>query len=132
MASNPRSTFDFSAHAKALLKQISPKSGATPNTALAVAAIEVALREAFSAGQQGGRRQIPVRKPSPDEVQPSPKTCDHEWEEAFLDGRNLGNRCAHCNILQRDAEEHCNHYFVDVSGTQVCMACRKIGKPRGR
>ena len=131
MTSNLTSSFDFSAQAKALYKRISPGSRAAPGAALAVAAIEVALREAFSAGQQGGQ-EISAKKSSSDGVQPSPKTCDHEWEEAFLDGRNLGHRCAHCNILQRDMEEHCNHYFVAVGGTQVCMACRKTKKTKVR
>lgn len=138
MTSKRDSGFDFNAQAKALLKTISPTQGAAPNPALALAAVEAALREAFTRGKEsaGAARGTPrpTPKPSPFPAKPelakpaAPIECDHEWEEAFIDGRALGFRCIDCGILQRDVQERCNHYFVQSGGKQVCVACRKTQK----
>ena len=146
MALDLASTFDFKEQAKALLKRLGAGSGSAPNPTLALLAVETALREAFAHGQgtarvarvaarsadvsrpasQPGQRTPPTRP-----AEPAPAECAHEWEEVFLDGRALGIKCADCGILQRDVQDRCDHYFVDVGGSQVCVACRKA-KRAGR
>lgn len=135
MTNDAGSEFDFNAQAKALLKRVSPVAGGPPTPALALAAVEAALREAFRAGKEsaGQVRKAPApSRPLPAQVSTEAPTrladCDHEWEETFLDGRALGYRCLNCGVLQRDVQEQCNHYFVDVDGAQVCVACRKARK----
>lgn len=138
MTSKNDSAFDFSARAKALFKMISPAQGAAPNPTLALAAVEAALREAFSRGKEsaGAARGTSKPTPKPNPFPPKPEVakpsapveCDHEWEEAFIDGRALGFRCTDCGILQHDVQERCNHYYVHSDGNQVCIACRKVQK----
>ncbi|MCM2322327.1 MAG: hypothetical protein NDJ90_03600 [Oligoflexia bacterium] len=143
--------FDFKEQAKALLKRLGQNPGAPLNQGLALAAVEAALREAYArgrgdakAGKGGapgalGRAASPLRpagvaaKVSPPSASPDLREpgsgCAHEWEEAFLDGRSVGAKCVHCGILQREVQERCEHFYVQVGAGEICVACRKPKPP---
>lgn len=141
-------SYDFKESAKALLKQIGhhsgPSSGSSVNPALALAAVETALREAFACGQglaKGGVRvSAPksVSKAAGDKRLPASQAylqeyaeeCQHEWKETFLDGRSVGTKCAKCDVLERDVRRQCDHYFVKTDAGEVCVACRTPKVPR--
>jgi hypothetical protein len=146
---------DLKAKADALLRQLGRNPGAPLNQALARTAIEVALREAYEQGAREARgtpapkvpaaarrstdydnpfafsRQAPARasstvpKPS---AQPAEVVCAHQWEEVFLDGRDLGFKCIHCDVSQKEVQGRCDHYFVQQGSQEVCVACRKAKK----
>jgi len=113
---------DFKERAKALWKQLGQGGGA-----LGLAAVETALREAYAEGTRGGapKPATTPRKAAAAPTVAAPAECEHEWDEAFLDGRGVGQQCRVCGVLERDVQARCNHYFVAVSGRQVCVACRK-------
>ncbi len=126
--------FDFRKEAQALLKRLQPKGGAAPQPALALAAVEAALREAYARGAKqgvprGAPRAVPASAPGRAPARPAEpapvRECPHEWEEAFLDGRELGARCVHCGLLQKEVQDRCDHYFVRTDAGEICVACRR-------
>lgn len=135
------SAFDFKARARSLLKTLSlgvPGAANALNSALSIAAVETALREVYAEGQQAKRsgaaasRPVSARPVEPRTAAvaaPAPE-CEHEWEEAFIDGRALGFRCVECGVLQSEVQNRCTHYFVDTGAGEVCVACRKPKKAR--
>ena len=130
------SSFDFKEQTKTLLKRIGQNSGAPIHPALAQAAVEALLREAYTQGAIDARTprapkatQTAFAAKLPAQATSSPE-CAHEWEEVFLDGRTLGNKCIDCGILQTDLQARCEHYFVQVGTGESCVACRKSRRPR--
>lgn len=131
--------FDFKEQSTLLLKRIWPKESnvAPAQRELARSAVEIALREAFAKGTESARgakgTQPRATTPAPFASQTISKPaeprsappCDHDWEEAFLDGRSVGSQCKECGVLQKDVQDQCNHYFVRVGSSEVCVACRK-------
>jgi hypothetical protein len=130
--------YDFKENAKALLKRIghSPSPGVNP--ALALVAVETALREAFTRGQEqakGGRapsqssvsQRIPASRAY---VKEYADECQHEWQESFLDGRSVGSKCVKCEMLESDVRKQCDHYFVKTNAGEICVACRTPRNPR--
>ncbi|MCM2279578.1 MAG: hypothetical protein NDJ89_16005 [Oligoflexia bacterium] len=124
--------FDFKEQARTLLKRLGQNPGAPMNQGLALAAVEAALREAHARGMQDAKgpalKSSPqvAKKPTPASTETASEIqCAHEWEETFLDGRAVGGKCLHCGVLQRDVQERCNHFFVQVGGREICVACRK-------
>lgn len=128
--------FDFKEQSTLLMKRIWPKESnvAPAQRELARSAIEIALREAFGKGTESARaaggtqpRGATTKSPvasKPAEPRSAPP-CDHDWEEAFLDGRSVGSQCTECGVLQKDVQDQCNHFFVRVGSSEVCVACRK-------
>lgn len=126
--------FDFKEQAKALIKRLGQNPSASLNQGLALAAVETALREAYQRGQEDakGRRaqgSAPSRAIQPTAGAPAQTVaapeCAHEWEEVFLDGRTLGNKCLDCGVLESEVQSRCDHYFVPVGAQEICVACRK-------
>jgi hypothetical protein len=129
-------TYPFNENAKALLKRLQSNDGSTVNPALALAAVEAALREAYSQGQ---RATHPPAQPAREPKQPPPPArhappvaasdpepeCAHQWEETFLDGRAVGSKCLKCDVLERDVQNRCDHFYVKTGAGEICVACRK-------
>jgi len=129
--------YDFKEQSKALIKRLVQNPSAPLNQGLALAAVEAALREAYARGLEDakGGWVLPKRTASPARAQVTQSAptntvteCSHEWEEAFLDGGSVANKCIHCDILQRDVQDRCKHYFVQTASGEVCVACRKSKK----
>lgn len=138
--------YDFRKQATRLLQQLKLAPGSPGVSPLALPAVEVALREAYARGAEDSRtgskghartpaapapRAAAPSRGSRPEAEPAAVECAHEWEEAFLDGRALGNRCALCGMLHTQAQASCSHYFVRVGAQEVCVACRKPKALRG-
>jgi hypothetical protein len=124
--------FDFKETAKALLKRLTPQAGGSVNPALALAAVETALREAYARGQQDARPIASSRTSAPSaRFEPAEEECAHVWQETFLDGKSVGSKCVKCDIIERDVKSRCDHYFVKTDSGEVCVACRKPKRGRG-
>jgi hypothetical protein len=136
--------FNFKENAQGLLKRIGLGSSSSVNPALALAAVETALREAYAKGLEDARKGTGLSaKPNvtgpkktattssiPNVSITEPREeCHHEWQEAFLDGRGVGHKCLKCGVLERDIRRECDHYFVKTDAGEVCVACRR---PRRR
>jgi hypothetical protein len=139
--------YDFKENAKALLKRIGHNPAPGVNPALALVAVETALREAFSRGQEQakgssgtslkGPGKVSGKSPASQRVPASQAylqeyadECQHEWQETFLDGRSVGSRCVRCDMLESDVRKQCDHYFVKTDAGEICVACRTPRNPR--
>ncbi|MFL5812539.1 MAG: hypothetical protein ACJ763_03095 [Bdellovibrionia bacterium] len=134
--------YDFKENAKALLKRIGHNPGLGVNPALALVAVETALREAFTRGQEQAKGSKAPAKSSVSQGVPASQAyvkeytkeyadeCQHQWQEAFLDGRSVGSKCVNCEMLESDVRKQCDHYFVKTNAGEVCVACRTPRNPR--
>jgi hypothetical protein len=137
MTTPSKPSYDFRENAKALLKRIGHNPGPGVNPALAMAAVETALREAFAHGQEQAKAGVGL-KASQDSRLPASQAylqeyaeeCQHEWQETFLDGRSVGSKCVKCDVLEKDVRRQCDHYFVKTDSGEICVACRTPKVPR--
>lgn len=144
MTTSSKPSYDFKENAKALLKRIGHNPGPGVNPALAMAAVETALREAFARGQEQGKGGVGLgtskgSKKAPQDsrlpasqayLQEYAEECQHEWQETFLDGRSVGSKCVKCDVLEKDVRRQCDHYFVKTESGEICVACRTPKVPR--